>query len=141
MSPTPATHASPPDAIEKRALVSDATTPASMSPSRGPLVTTSEKTDDMRPRIASGVTVWLITDRQTALTLSAAPATASRAAAGHRLETSPAAATDCPQTITAPMTISPSRRTCSSHRVVSAATVAPAETAANSRPVPDAPAP
>ena len=46
-----------------------------MSPRRGPLVTTSENTLDIRPRIASGVTVWLMIWRQTALTLSAAPAT------------------------------------------------------------------
>src|SRR4051794_19696902 len=45
MSPTPAMHASPPEVIEKRGLVSDATVPDSMSPSRGPLVTTSENTD------------------------------------------------------------------------------------------------
>ena len=64
----------PPEKTEKRAVVSEATAPDSMSPRRGPLVTTSEKTDDMRPRIASGVTVWLIVERQTALTLSAAPA-------------------------------------------------------------------
>src|SRR4051794_11544258 len=133
--------ARPPEVTEKRGLVRPATVPDSTSPSRGPLVTTSEKTDDMRPRIASGVTVWLITDRQTALTLSAAPATASSAAAGHRVDTSPAAAIAAPQTTTAPMTISPSRRTCPGQRVVSAAPVAPAETAAKSRPVPEAPAP
>src|SRR4051812_49705381 len=134
-------HANPPEDMEKRALENDATVPASMSPTLGPLVTTSEKTDDIRPRMASGVTVWLITERHTALTLSAAPATASSAAAAHRLETRPAKAIAAPHTRTAPMTISPSRRTCSSHRVVSAATVAPADTDANSRPVPDAPAP
>src|SRR5438093_7162255 len=128
MRPTPATQASPPDVTEKRGVVSEATTPASMSPSRGPLVTTSENTDDIRPRIASGVTVWLITERQTALTLSAAPATASSVAAAHRLDTSPAAATATPHTTTAPMTITPRRRTCSSQRVVRAATVAPADT-------------
>src|SRR3954451_5471083 len=102
-------HASPPDVIEKRALVSEATVPASMSPRRGPLVTTREKTDDIRPRIESGVTVWLITERQTALTLSAAPATASRAAADHRLDTTPTSAIAAPQASTAPMTMSPSR--------------------------------
>ena len=66
---------------EKRALVAAATTPDSMSPRRGPLVTTSENTLDIRPRIASGVTVWLMIWRQTALTLSAAPASARHAAA------------------------------------------------------------
>ena len=80
---TPAMQARPPEVTEKRGLVSPATVPDSTSPSRGPLVTTSEKTDDMRPRIASGVTIWLIELRHTALTLSAAPAIASSTAAGH----------------------------------------------------------
>src|SRR3954462_11353334 len=134
-------HASPPVDIEKRGPVSDATVPASMSPRRGPLVTTSEKTDDIRPRSASGVTIWLITERHTALTLSAAPATASSTQAGHRLGIAPARAIAPPHTITAPMTISPSRRAWSIQRVVSAAMVAPADTDANIRPVPLAPAP
>ena len=108
----------------------DATPPASTSPRRDPPATTSPKTDDMRPRMASGVTVWLIVDRQTALTLSAAPATASRAAAVHRPPTRPAAAIAAPQTSTAKITIRPRRRACSSQPVVSAATVAPAATAA-----------
>ena len=52
--------ARPPETTDARTPASAATVPDSTSPSRGPLVTTSEKTDDMRPRIASGVTVWLI---------------------------------------------------------------------------------
>src|SRR5687768_4437707 len=119
--------ARPPDSTEKRGLVSDATAPASTSPSRGPLVTTSEKTDDMRPRNASGVTIWLITERQTALTLSAAPATASSAAAAHSDPTNATAAIAAPHTQTATIVTIPSRRTWSSQRVVSAATTAPAE--------------
>ena len=110
--------------------MSPATPPASTSPSRGPLVTTSENTDDIRPRIASGVTVWLIVERQTALTLSAAPATASSAAATHSDPASPARAIAAPQATTAHTTIRPSRRALPSHPVVRAATVAPAETAA-----------
>src|SRR3954452_23948497 len=76
----------------KRGLVAAATVPDSTSPRRGPLVTTSENTDDMRPRMWSGVTVWLIVERQTALTLSAAPATASSAGASHSELTAPGAA-------------------------------------------------
>ncbi len=76
-------HSSPPETTEKRTPKAPATAPDSMSPSRGPPVTTSEKTDDMRPRMWSGVTIWLIVDRHTALTESAAPATASSAAAAH----------------------------------------------------------
>ena len=85
-------------------------------------------TEDIRPRIASGVTVWLIVERQTALTESAAPATASSPAAIHSDGTSPAAAIARPHTQTAPMTIRPRRFACSSQPVVSAATVAPADT-------------
>ena len=127
---TPTTHASPPDATLKRGPVSPATAPASTSPSRGPLVTTRLNTDDMRPRMASGVTVWLIVLRQTAETLSAAPATNSSTAAGHSDETRPAPAIASPHTVTAQIVTSPSRRACSSQPVVSAAKVAPAETAA-----------
>ena len=111
-----------------------------MSPSRGPPVTTSENTDDMRPRMWSGVTVWLIVERHTALTESAAPASASSAAATHSEPARPASAIAAPQATTAQITISPSRRACASHPVISAATVAPAETAAYSTPVPAAPA-
>src|SRR3954470_5496499 len=106
--------ASPPETIEKRAPAREATEPASMSPSRGPLVTTSENTEDMRPRMASGVTVRLITERQTgvaaatpvglitarrpALPLPPARAIPSGAPAGHRLGIRPASATAAPQT-------------------------------------------
>ncbi len=132
-------HPTPPERTEKRGVVSEATAPDSMSPRRGPLVTTSEKTDDIRPRISSGVTVWLIVERQTALTLSAAPASASRAMAAHRLVTSPVSAIATPQPSTAQTTTRPRRRARLSQPVVSAATVAPAETAANRAPVPAAP--
>lgn len=104
-------------------------------------MTTSEKTDDIRPRSASGVTVWLMTERHTALTLSAAPATASSAAAGHSDPANPAAASATPQTQTAAIVTRPRRRAESSQPVVSAATAAPAPTDANSSPVPAAPAP
>ena len=79
-------------------------------------------------------------ERQTALTLSAAPASASSAAAGHSEPARPAAAIAKPQTTTAAITTSPSLRTRSIQPVVSAATVAPAETEANNSPVPAAPA-
>jgi hypothetical protein len=87
------------------------------------------------------VTIWLIELRHTALTLSAAPATASSTTAGHSEPTSPTPAIAAPHTTTAQMTIIPSRRAPSSQPVVSAATVAPAETAAYISPVPSAPAP
>src|SRR4051812_38690783 len=105
--PTPATHATPPETTEKRGDVRPATAPDSTSPSRGPLVTTSEKTEDIRPRIESGVTVWLIVERHTALTLSAPPATASSRAASHSEPAKPAMVTATPQTTTAQMTIRP----------------------------------
>ena len=120
----------PADVTENRGPVADATAPASTSPSLGPLVTTSENTEDIRPRMWSGVTVWLIVERHTALTLSAAPAIASSAAAGHNEDTSPASAIAAPHASTAKMVMRPRRRACASHPVVSAATVAPADTAA-----------
>src|SRR3954471_18329335 len=123
-------HARPPETTDARTPDSAATVPDSTSPRRGPLVTTSEKTDDIRPRIASGVTVWLIVERQTALTLSAAAATASRAAAIHSDPASPASAIAAPHATTAQTTIRPRRRALPSQPVVSAAIVAPAETAA-----------
>ena len=72
-----------------------------MSPSRGPLVTTSMKTDDMRPRNSSGVTVWLMIERETALTESAAPAMKRKPAASQSEDTSPAPAMASPQATTA----------------------------------------
>ena len=93
-------------------------------------MTTRENTEDIRPRRASVVTVWLIVLRHTALTLSAAPATASATTAGQSELTRPAAAIARPQTTTATITIRPSRRAWPSQPVVSAATVAPADTAA-----------
>ncbi len=133
-------HSSPPETTEKRTPKAPATEPDSMSPSRGPPLTTSEKTDDMRPRMWSGVTIWLMVERQTALTESAAPAIASSAAAAHSEAIVPATATAAPHTSTAQMTIIPSRRACLIQPVSSAATVAPADTAAYSTPVPAAPA-
>src|SRR5919204_5002327 len=105
ISPTPARHASPPDTTETRVDVSDATEPDSTSPSRGPPDTTRLNTDDIRPRIRSGVSVWEIVVRHTALTLSAAPATASRRAASAIVGIKPAAAIAAPHTVTAPITI------------------------------------
>src|ERR1044071_8263623 len=102
ISPTEATHASPPVATAKLAELSDATTPASRSPSRGPLVTTSMNTEDIRPRIGSGVTVWLIAGRHPALAEPPPPATAGRPAATHSDGTGPAAAIASPHTQTAP---------------------------------------
>src|SRR3954464_3543647 len=135
MAPTPTRHASPPEVTEKRGPARPATAPASTSPSRGPLVTTSENTDDMRPRIAWGVTLWLIVARHTALTESAAPATASSTAASHSDPARPASAIAAPHTDTAHNVMRPRRRACAIQPVVRAATVAPAATEAYSRPV------
>src|ERR1700761_108084 len=140
MTATPARHNSPPETTENRGPAAPATAPDSRSPTRGPPVTTRLNTEDLRPRIRSGVTVWLMVERHTALTESAAPATASRAAAGHSDPMSPASATAAPQTATAQMTITPSRRAWLIQPVNSAVTVAPAETEAYSTPVPAAPA-
>src|SRR6185312_2799849 len=138
--PTPTRHASPPDVTETRALVAPATTPDSMSPSRGRLGTTSENTDDMRPGMWSGVTVWLIVERHTALTESAAPATTSSAAAIHSELASPTNVIATAHAVTAQITTRPSLRVCDNHPVVIAATVAPSDTAEYRTPVPLAPA-
>src|SRR3954471_19090409 len=113
-------HARPPDTTEKRGDVADATVPDSTSPSRGPLVTTSVNTDDILPRMWSGVTDCEIVERHTALTLSAAPATANRMQAGTIELMSPAPAIPSPHTATDASTIRPSQRACSSQPVVSA---------------------
>ena len=55
------------------------------------------KIDDIRPRSSSGVTDWLMIERQTALMLSAAPATASSAAAPQIEGIRPAPAIAAPQ--------------------------------------------
>src|SRR5581483_3875944 len=78
--------------------------------------------------------------RHTALTLSAKPASASRAIAGPIARTRPAAAIAAPQTMTAPITIRPSRWAWLIHPELSTARVAPAATAAYRAPVPEAPA-
>ena len=132
----PAMQARPPDVIEKRALVSDATAPASMSPSRGPLVTTSENTDDIRPRMRVRCHCLVDVERQTALTLSAAPAMREQRRRGPQRADQPGSRDRRPHASTAAITIRPRRRACSSQPVVSAATVAPAETAANKQPGP-----
>ena len=73
----PTTQRIPPETTEKRRLVSDATMPASRLPSAGVLATCANSIPPSRPRISSGVTVSTIVERNTALTWSAAPATAS----------------------------------------------------------------
>src|SRR3954447_18397863 len=126
---TDATHARPPLTTLKRGVAADAIVPASTSPSLGPLATTRLNTDDIRPRMWSGVTDCEIVERHTALTLSAAPATANRIAAGTIELIAPAAAMARPHTATDASTMRPSHRACSSQPVVRAAIVAPAETA------------
>src|SRR2546423_441941 len=84
--------ATPPEITENRGVAADATAPASTSPNRGPLATTRLKTEDILPRRLSGVRVCEMVLRHTALTLSAAPATAKRVAAGTIGLTAPAAA-------------------------------------------------
>src|SRR5256714_15003470 len=131
--------ATPPEITENRGVAADATAPASTSPNRGPLATTRLKTEDILPRRLSGVRVCEMVLRHTALTLSAAPATANRIAAGTIELTAPAAAIARPQMATAPSTTRPSQRAFSSQPVGRAATVAPADTDANRNPVPPAP--
>ncbi len=80
--------------------------------------------------MASGVAVTRIVLRQTALTLSAAPATTRHPIATARLVVSPARVTATPDAAIAATTIRPSRRMWLSHPVENAETVAPNESAA-----------
>src|SRR3954467_3353226 len=70
----PATHASPPETIEKRTLVSDATSPASTLPRAGVAATWANSIPETRPRRWSGVTVQRIVPRRTGLTVARGPA-------------------------------------------------------------------
>ena len=77
-SPSPATQRRPPETTENCGPTRAATSAASASPIRGPLVTTSVWMDVRRPRSASGVSNWRIELRRTALKTSAAPANARK---------------------------------------------------------------
>ena len=89
------------------------------------------ETDDIRPRSASGVTVWLMIERQTALTLSAAPATREQRRGEPQRRHQPGER-DRQRPRRRPRRSRSGRAgaRASSQPVVSAATVAPAETAA-----------
>ena len=67
-----------PETIEKRTLVSDATTPASTLPSSASLATWANSMPVSRPRMVSGVAASRIVLRRIALTKSAAPAAARK---------------------------------------------------------------
>ena len=58
----------PPETIEARTLVSEATMPASTFPISGAPATCASSMPDSRPRIESGVTVRRMFERRTALT-------------------------------------------------------------------------
>ncbi len=123
--------ASPPDTTEIWGLVSEATSPASKFPSLGPPVTTMMWIADMRPRSASGTASWRIVERNTALSTSAAPATARsvRASQNSRV-TRPNAVMAAPHPITAQITARPWCRMRLTHPVVRAPRRAPADGAA-----------
>ena len=108
----PTTQSTPPETIEKRSDVSDASTPASRSPRFGALATCVNSIPDSRPRRWSGVTRSSIVLRSTALKKSAPPATASRTSAGQSVVVKPNAAIATPQAHAAIVTASPWRRTC-----------------------------
>ena len=86
-----------PETIEKRTLVSDATTPASTLPSVGALVTCASSIPESRPRIESGVAVSRIVERKIGADRSAAPATASSASATQSASANPNGAIAAPQ--------------------------------------------
>ena len=126
----PITQRNPPDTIEKRRLVSDATTPASTLPSVGALATCMNSMPVSRPRMLSGVALSMIVERKTALTLSAAPATASSSEPAQSVFVKPNAAIAIPHPAAAITTASPCRRTCGIQPDASDETSAPAYGAA-----------
>ena len=70
--------ARPPEITEKPVPARAAAPPASMSPSRGPPATTTMKTPESRPCMPSGTACCSIVERNTALIVSEAPATARK---------------------------------------------------------------
>ena len=117
-----------------------ATTAASMSPSRGPLVTTRMWIDVTRPRRLSGVSSWTRLERKTAEKTSAAPAIARhRSASGNDTVTSPKAVIASPQARTATRIARPVCRTDLTQPEKSAPRNAPAAGAAAISPNPAAP--
>jgi hypothetical protein len=80
-------------------VVSEATTPDSTLPSGAPPEPMMYSTLETRPRNSSGVTVCTIEARNTTVSVSAAPATASSARASGRLRVSPKPAIANPQII------------------------------------------
>ena len=112
MTPTPIRHSTPPETTANCGLIRVATTAASMSPRRGPLVTTRMWIDITRPRSSSGVSSWTRVERKTAENTSAAPATArKKSASGNDTVTSPNAVIARPQAMTAQRIARPVRRT------------------------------
>src|SRR5947208_14223260 len=92
----PRKQARPPETIEKRRLVSDATRPASTLPSAGVAATCANSIAEARPLRWAGVTVPRIVPRTPALTVYAAPAAARGGRACHRLAANPEAAIAAP---------------------------------------------
>ena len=126
----PTTQRIPPETIEKRRLVSDATTPASRFPRAGVEATWANSIPETRPRMRSGVTLKRIVWRMTALTLSAAPAPARRRSASQSESANPNATMKTPQSPAAIATTRPCRRTCPIQPDSSDASSAPAYGAA-----------
>src|SRR5205085_3006345 len=122
----PATQAMPPETIEKRMLLRDATPPASTLPSRGALVTWARYAADTRPCKASGVVANMIVPRITALKASAQPAAARRTTASGSVVTNPNAVIATPHNVAATTIPTPWRRTCAIQPESTEATSAPA---------------
>src|SRR5918995_5107035 len=93
----PAKVRTPPETIDARTLVSEATTPASKFPSSGAPATCASSMPESLPRIESGVTVSRMFERRTALMKSAAPAAARKISANHAASAKPTKAIATPQ--------------------------------------------
>ena len=108
-STQPITHSTPPETIEILTLKIDATAPASKLPSAGPEDQLSISIDARRPRSESGIVWFQITDRNTPLIMSAAPAMARNSTASHRLGANPNPMIASPQMTAATATPMPCR--------------------------------
>jgi hypothetical protein len=106
--------------------VREATTPASTLPSVGALATWASSIPETRPRISSGVAVSTIAERKAALTLSAAPASASMISASTSDVAKPKRRIAAPHRPAAIATATPWRRTWLTQPESSVAASAPA---------------
>src|SRR5579872_2080268 len=125
----------PPVTTETTAPSQLATSPASSSPSCGPPMKNTMLTPIIRPRRWSGVSIWRITFRNTMLTVSLAPVSASATNETQNIRDTPNATVASPYIMTAPPSQRPRHSIASTARTMTALVrIAPAAGAAYSQP-------